>query len=94
MTKQEILNQTQELVTTYLGFSCGISGKTWSKERLFARQQAYVKMVWLQQEANETIKQYSDEQRIYFVLTSETPKDLQSAYNLQREAQNIWHARY
>ena len=94
MTKQEILNETQNLVQTYLGIPCGISGKGWSKERLFARQQAYVKMVWIQQEANQTVKQYSDDQKLYFAISGETPKDLQSAYTLLREAQAIWHTSF
>jgi hypothetical protein len=95
LTKQTILQETQKLIETYLGFTCGVvSGKAWSRERLFARQQAYVKMVWLQSEANETIRKYSDDEKSYFALTGKVPKDLQSAYALQREAQDIWAANY
>jgi DNA polymerase elongation subunit (family B) len=90
MTKKEILKELDNILTEYLQVKVTFSGKSFSKPVLEKHLQEYRKMIEIKRQAEELIKDYTDQQKLYAGLTGTDENYLQYC-ELLKQAQQIYY---
>ena len=88
-TKKEILEETQQIASEYLGHPVQIEGKSWTKERLEQRLKRYCRMIEWKREYEEIRSKYTEQEWIYYSSTGSNP-EINRALELRQKANEIW----
>lgn len=90
MTKKEILNELDNILTEYLQTKINFCGKNLSKSVLEKYLQEYQKMIKIKKQAEDLVKDYTEKQKIYAGMAGTDQNYLQYV-ELLKQAQEIYY---